>query len=72
MSIKMSIALVAALCAGCGAPSLNVALARYSSPAPAQTQRDAANADPTLEQLLIDQTCYEYSECRMSAPGLEV
>jgi hypothetical protein len=72
MGIKMSIALLVALCAGCGSEQHNIAAATYSAVGKTPTQRDAGTADPAVDTLLIERECYAYSECRTTAHGLGV
>jgi hypothetical protein len=73
MDVRMSFALLAALCAGCGVQPQNESTVRstlvgVTVPAP----RDAGIADGAMDVNLIDQTCYAYSECRTTAHGLGV
>jgi hypothetical protein len=72
MGNKMSVALLVALCAGCGSKQQNVPAAAYSAVGNTQTQRDTGNAEPAVDTLLIERECYAHSECRTTAHGLGV
>jgi hypothetical protein len=72
MGIKMSVALLVALCAGCSSEQHNIPVATYSAVGNTQMQRDTGTADPAVDTLLIERECYANSECRTTAHGLGV